>query len=299
VARLRAENAALRLAAAERQRILDAEQRLVEQLRQIILPLPTAPLTLPGLQVAVRYLPAEHGAPVGGDWYQASAVGDGTVILAVGDVAGHGLAAAATMAELRHALATLSVTTTTDPAELLGYLNRLLCGRDDERPRTATAVVARFDRSTGVLIWAQAGHPAPLLVRGGEVSELHRPPGALLGSNPESGYRTAALTLACRDTLLLFTDGLIEPPGGGPDDRLGDVADLLLAGIGSDCSLTDLLRTLPPANPADDTCVLVARFSSAEEGAPLTVYPVRGAPSSETGAVHVPGLRRRRIQRYP
>jgi serine phosphatase RsbU (regulator of sigma subunit) len=261
VARLRAENAALRLAAAERERILDAEQRLADQLRQIILPLPTAPLTLPGLQVAVRYLPAEHDAPVGGDWYHASALADGTAILAVGDVAGHGLAAAATMAELRHALAALTVTTTTDPAELLGYLNRVLCGREGERPRTATAVVARFDRTTGALTWAQAGHPAPLLVHGGEVSELHRPRGMLLGANDKSGYETATLTLACHDTLLLFTDGLIEPRGGGPDDRLDDVADSLLASVaeGSDCSLTDLLRRLPPANPDDDMCILVAR----------------------------------------
>jgi serine phosphatase RsbU (regulator of sigma subunit) len=261
VARLRAENAALRLAVAERQRVLDAEQRLADQLRQIVLPVPTAPLTLPGLLVAVRYLPAEHDAPVGGDWYHATALADGTVILAVGDVAGHGLTAAATMAELRHAFAALTVTTGADPAELLGYLNRVLCGWESERPRTATAVVARFDRTTGVLTWAQAGHPAPLLVHAGEVSELHRPHGMLLGANVTSGYETRTLTLACHDTLLLFTDGLIELPGGGPDDRLDDVADSLLASVaeGSTCSLTDLLRRLPPANPGDDTCILVAR----------------------------------------
>jgi serine phosphatase RsbU (regulator of sigma subunit) len=264
VARLRAENAALRLAAAEFRRILDAEQQLAEQLRQIILPLPAAPLMLPGLQVAVRYLPAEHGAPVGGDWYHATALAGGTVILAVGDVAGHGLTVAATMAELRHALAVLTVTTTVDPAELLGYLNQVLCDHDGERPRTATAVVARFDRTTGVLTWAQAGHPAPLLVHGGEVSELRRPHGMLLGANATSGYETATLTLACHDTLMLFTDGLIEPQGGGPDDRLDDVADSLLASVaeGSDCSLTDLLRRFPPANPADDTCILVARVTA-------------------------------------
>jgi serine phosphatase RsbU (regulator of sigma subunit) len=271
VARLRAENAALRRAATEHRRIIDAEHRLAEQLRHIILPLPTAPLTLPGLQVAVRYLPAEHGEQVGGDWYQATALADGTVILAVGDVAGHGLTAAATMAELRHALAALIVTTTTDPAELLGYLNRVLCDREGERPRTATAVVGRFDRTTGVLTWAQAGHPAPLLVHGGEVSELARPHGMLLGADVRSGYETATSTLAYGDTLLLFTDGLIEPRGGGHDERLDDVADSLLASVGSDCSLTDLLRRLPQANPADDTCILVARPSRVVRRAPLSL----------------------------
>jgi serine phosphatase RsbU (regulator of sigma subunit) len=264
VGRLRAENAALRRAAAECQRRLDAEQRLAEELRQIILPLPTEPFTLPGLQVAVRYLPAEHGVPVGGDWYHATALADGTVILAVGDVAGHGIPAAATMAELRHALAALIVTTTTDPAELLGYLNRVLCGREGEQPRTATAVVARFDCATGLLIWAQAGHPAPLLVHRGEVSELPRPHGMLLGADVRSTYTTGALALTCDDTLLLFTDGLIEPRGGGHDERLDDVADLLRAGVaeGSGCSLTDLLCRLPPANPADDMCILVARTTA-------------------------------------
>nr|WP_240940293.1 PP2C family protein-serine/threonine phosphatase [Planosporangium flavigriseum] len=215
---------------------------------------------LPGLQVAVRYVPASRGAPVGGDWYDATALPNGSVILTVGDVAGHGLTAAATMVELRHALAALTVTITTDPAELLGYLNRVLYGRRGEQPRTATAVIARFERTTRVLTWAQAGHPAPLLVRGGAVSELNRPTGALLGASVATEYKTASLTMACRDTLLLFTDGLIEPPGGGPDDRLDDVADSLLASIGDDCSLPDLLRRLPPANPADDLCALVAVF---------------------------------------
>ncbi|GII21002.1 PP2C family protein-serine/threonine phosphatase [Planosporangium mesophilum] len=264
VVRLRAENAALRRAAAEARRVIDAERRLAEQLRHIILPLPAAPFTLPGLQVAVRYLPAEHGEPVGGDWYHAAAAADGTVVLAVGDVAGHGLTAAATMTELRHALAALVVTTTTDPAELLGYLNRVLCDREGERPRTATAVITRFDRTTGVLTWAQAGHPVPLLVHGHEVSELARPQGMLLGANARSGYRTATATLARDDTLVLFTDGLIEPRGGGHDERLDDVADSLLASIaeGGDCSLTELLRRLPPANPDDDTCILAARCAT-------------------------------------
>jgi serine phosphatase RsbU (regulator of sigma subunit) len=281
VARLRAENAALRLAAIERQRVLDAEQRLADQLRQIILPVPTAPLTLPGLQVAVRYLPAEHRASVGGDWYHATALADGSVILAVGDVAGHGLGAAAIMAELRHALATLTITTTTDPAQLLGYLNRVLCDREGEQPRTATAVVARFDRATDVLTWAQAGHPAPLLLRRGEVSELRRPPGIMLGAGVHAGYQTARLTLAGQDTLLLYTDGLIEPPGGGPDDRLDDVVESLLECVaeGRDECLTELLCRLLPANPADDMCILAVRRCAE--------------------VTYVPELRHSRIQRYP
>ncbi|MGC9668937.1 PP2C family protein-serine/threonine phosphatase [Planosporangium sp. 12N6] len=259
--RAAAENAQLRRAVAECQRRIAAERQLSEQLRQVVLPLPAAPFMVPGLLVAVRYQPAEHGEPVGGDWYHATGLADGTAILAVGDVAGHGLAAAAVMAELRHALAALAVTTTTDPAELLGHLNRILCDHDGERPRTATAAVGRFDRATGVLTWAQAGHPAPLLVRGGEVSELARPPGMLLGANVRSTYQTATVPLAAGDILLLYTDGLIESRGGSHDQGLDDVADSLLASVaeGDGCSLTDLLRRLGPTNPADDMCVLAAR----------------------------------------
>src|ERR671929_193516 len=78
------------------------------RLQQIILPVPTVPFDLPGLRVAVRYLPAEQASRVGGDWYHAAASDDGRTVLAVGDVAGHGIHAATTMAQLRHALAALA-----------------------------------------------------------------------------------------------------------------------------------------------------------------------------------------------
>src|SRR5205823_7517316 len=110
----------------EHRESLAAEHRLAAQLQQIILPIPEQPIELPGLRVAVRYLPAERASRVGGDWYHAATMSDGAVLLAIGDVAGHGLQAATTMAQLRHALAALTVTTT-DPAVLLSHLNRLLC----------------------------------------------------------------------------------------------------------------------------------------------------------------------------
>src|ERR687890_1144476 len=121
-----------RLAEAERQlaeqrRTLAAEHALAARLQQIILPIPDGPLDLPGLRVALRYLPAVQEHFVGGDWYHAGELRDGSVLLAVGDVAWHGTPAATAMAQLRHALRALAVTTT-DPAELLGHLNRLGCG---------------------------------------------------------------------------------------------------------------------------------------------------------------------------
>lgn len=242
----------------EHQQSLAAEHRLTVQLQQIVLPIPVVPIDLPGLQVAVRYLPAEQASRVGGDWYHAATAHDGTVIIAVGDVAGHGLPAAATMAQLRHALAALTVTTT-DPASLLSHLNRLL--QVGDATSFATAVVARYSPFTATVVWAQAGHLAPLHTRAGVTTELERPAGPLLGAIRDADYDTASFTIVPGDLLLLYTDGLVEHRGRSLTEGLAPVVATLnwvSAGSGQR-PLTDLLTRLPRANPDDDTCILAAR----------------------------------------
>ena len=251
----------------EHQRSLAAEHRLAGQLQNIILPIPEAPVDLPGLQVAVRYLPAEQASRVGGDWYLATAADDGTVVLAVGDVAGHGMHAAATMAQLRHALATMVVTTTTDPAMLLSHLNRLLAAKR-ATAGLATAVVARFDPSAMTLTWALAGHPAPLHTRRGVTTQLDEPHSTMLGAIRDPEYRNATVTLEADDLLLFFTDGLVEHRRHTIDEGLIPVVATLnrASTVGGQPSLPDLLAQLRRANPDDDTCILAA-------------YPLRlGAP---------------------
>ncbi len=246
---------------AEQQRNLDAEHRLAVHLQHIILPIPEEPIELPGLRVAVRYLPAEHLSHVGGDWYHAAALSDGTTLLAVGDVAGHGIPAATTMAELRHALRALTVVTT-EPAELLAHLNRLMCEMVEESPTaTATAVVARYDPAGRTLTWAQAGHPPPLLNRGGVTALLPRPHGPLLGVVPHAAYRSATLPFDRDDVLLLYTDGLVEQRRHTLDEGLAALVrtvDEAVAGS-PDQALSTLLGRLRRANPKDDTCILAAR----------------------------------------
>jgi serine phosphatase RsbU (regulator of sigma subunit) len=243
----------------EHQRSLAAEHRLAGQLQNIILPIPEAPVDLPGLQVAVRYLPAEQASRVGGDWYLATAADDGTVVLAVGDVAGHGMHAAATMAQLRHALATMVVTTTTDPAMLLSHLNRLLSAKR-ATAGLATAVVARYDPSAMTLTWALAGHPAPLRTRRGVTTQLDEPHGTMLGAIRDPGYRNATVTLEADDLLLFFTDGLVEHRRHTIDEGLIPVVATLnrASTHGGQPSLPDLLAQLRRANPDDDTCLLAA-----------------------------------------
>jgi serine phosphatase RsbU (regulator of sigma subunit) len=245
----------------EHQARLAAEHQLAGQLQQIILPIPATPIDLPGLRVAVRYLPAEQASQVGGDWYLATAADDGSVVLAIGDVAGHGINAAATMAQLRHGLAMMVGTTTTEPAALLGHLNRLLF-RQRPTGDMATAVVARYDPTDRTLTWARAGHPPPLHTRGGRTRELDEARGILLGAIGDPVYTSATLTLHDGDLLLFFTDGLIEHRHRTLDEGLAPViATLNDAAPGQ--PLDKLLSRLRRANPDDDTCLLLVR--------PLTV----------------------------
>jgi serine phosphatase RsbU (regulator of sigma subunit) len=260
----------------EHRQTLAAEHRLAAQLQQIILPIPQAPIDLPGLRVAVRYLPAERASRVGGDWYHAGPAGDREVVLAVGDVAGHGLLAATTMAQLRHALSALIVTTTTDPAVLLSQLNRLLCA-STAQASTATAIVARFDPASRTLTWAQAGHPPPLRTRDGHTVQLPRPHGPLLGADADARYATESITLEQGDLVVLYTDGLVEHRDRSLQEGLAPVIATL-----DDVSvnqpgqpLAALLSRLHRANPDDDTCIVAARpLSTTDERRPTGPAPV-------------------------
>jgi serine phosphatase RsbU (regulator of sigma subunit) len=253
------ENDARRLAEVERQ--LADEHELAASLQRIILPIPEGPLELPGLKVALRYLPAGQESLVGGDWYQASPLRDGSVLLAVGDVAGHGIPAATTMAQLRHALRALSVTTG-DPGVLLGHLNRLTCDLERDSPElAATAVVARFDPARQEIVWARAGHPPPLLSRAGRTAPLQCPAGPMLGVVEDAVYPTARFGFHAGDVLLLYTDGLVEHRRRGPDDGLAQVIRAVDDAVRTSPQqpLAQLLARLRQANPDDDTCILAAR----------------------------------------
>jgi serine phosphatase RsbU (regulator of sigma subunit) len=265
------EAGAERLAEVERQldeerRSLAAEHELAGRLQRIILPLPDGPIVLPGLKVALRYLPAGDESMVGGDWYHAAELRDGSVLLAVGDVAGHGTPAATTMAQLRHALRALAVTTSC-PAELLRHLNTLSCELAREAPELAsTAVIARFDPARHEIVWAQAGHPPPLLSRGGRTAALDRPAGPMLGVVEDATYATARLDFRVGDVLLLYTDGLVEHRRRGPDDGLASVIATVDEAVRASPGqpLAQLLSRLRRTNPDDDTCILAARRVTGE-----------------------------------
>ncbi|GIF15494.1 PP2C family protein-serine/threonine phosphatase [Actinoplanes teichomyceticus] len=245
-------------------RAATAEHDLALRLQEIILPIPDEPIVLPGLRAAVRYLPAGQETMVGGDWYHAGALRDGSVLLAVGDVAGHGTQAASNMAQLRHALRALTVVDS-DPATLLRHLNRLTCELERQTPELAvTAVIARFDPYRRELVWAQAGHPPPLLCRNGRTAPLVRPAGPMLGVVEDARYAAAVTDLLPGDVLLLYTDGLVEHRGQSLDAGLDAVIATVDEAVRAapQQPLPELVGRLRRANPDDDTCILAVRPST-------------------------------------
>jgi serine phosphatase RsbU (regulator of sigma subunit) len=234
-----------------------AEHRLAAQLQNMIQPVPRAPFTLAGLEALVGYLPAESAMQVGGDWYHAQTLPDGQVLLAVGDVAGHGLDAASGMAHLRFALVAWLSIGIVDPGALLGHMNRL-CGQLEI---TGTAVIAGYDPAARTLRWARAGHMPPLLAREGTSTEFTRPPGLLLGADAGAAYPVAAEQLRGGDLVLFYTDGLVERRDADAGDLLERVRQHLSAVSAEPDgdTLTRLRGLLHSPSPDDDTCTLAVR----------------------------------------
>ncbi|WP_433338525.1 SpoIIE family protein phosphatase [Spirillospora sp. CA-294931] len=238
----------------ERRRIAE-ERHIAVELQRAILPLPRGPRELPGLRAAVRYLPAQRQTRVGGDWYEATALSDDEVFLAIGDVSGHGLAAAAAMARMRNALSGLACTGA-PPDALLTWLNRLVLSR--HRSLTASAIAARFRPATRMLTWAQAGHPPPVLLRDGKAEMLDAPEGVLLGALDEPRLEAATTRLEPGDLLLFYTDGLVERRDRDLSEGFRLLRETVQGrpGADPDAVIDHVLTTLGAANPNDDTCLL-------------------------------------------
>ena len=139
------------------------EHAIAETLQRSLLP-DTLP-QIPGLDIAVRYLPATEGADVGGDWYDAFPLKDGLVGLVTGDVAGHNIASASIMGQVRSLLRGYAIDDP-DPARVLERTNTAVSSLLPDV--LASAVYAVLDPATGDLGYANAGHPPPL------VADRHR-----------------------------------------------------------------------------------------------------------------------------
>lgn len=231
---------------------LAAERTVTLELQRAILPLHDGPFDLPGLRAVVRYLPASQDSRVGGDWYITAEMPGGHVLLAIGDVGGHGLTAAAGMARLRGALAGLAITGS-PPERLVGWLNDLVHHVGPEH--TASVLAGYFDPPTRVLAWAQAGHPPPVLVRGQRATALRQPAGILLGA-ARSGYEAASLELLPGDLILLYSDGLIERRHRSLDEGLAALTKAAAGITDPESVIAAVLDTLGSTDTEDDTCLV-------------------------------------------
>ena len=239
------------LAAGERMHAREMEDVALTLQRSL---LPHALPDVFGARLAGRYVPAGQALEVGGDFYDATPLPDGRVVVTIGDVAGHGVLAAAVMGQVRQTLRAYALEGH-PPDALMTRLDRLV--QDAELVMT-TCLCGVFDPASGTLSYSNAGHPPPLLRRAdGTIELLTDGLSNPLGATAAARHSRAEGRLADGDVLLLYTDGLVEHRGEVIDAGIGRLGELL-AEHGADAeTLCDaIVGVLDPAGPADDVAVL-------------------------------------------
>jgi anti-sigma regulatory factor (Ser/Thr protein kinase) len=178
------------------------QSRVSKRLQRAMLP--PRLVNADGLVIDAAYRPASSEDVVGGDWYDAFEVGDGKICISIGDVVGHGLEAAVSMAEIRGAIRG-TATTTDSPAVLLRCVDELI---SSQGAAMATAIVGFYEPTSGILRYASAGHPAPAL-RAPTGSVAFLPASGLLLGLGLAAPEDVTITLTPGSTLFLYTDGLL------------------------------------------------------------------------------------------
>ncbi len=229
------------------------EHRLAVRLQQAITPQASQLVEAVGLDVATRYRPAGPGRLVSGDWYDAVLLPAKQVLLAVGDVAGHGIEAVTGMVSLRNFLRGLAITGA-GPGALLGWLNSAAYHLADDT--YATAICGTYDPGNRTLRWARAGHLPPVVVHRGTARTLALPEGMLLGTKPDACYEEATISLSPGDALLMFTDGLIERRDQSLDHTLHALTHLASRPVHDIGTFADHLLAHSASDTADDACLV-------------------------------------------
>jgi PAS domain S-box-containing protein len=232
------------------------EHGVAETLQRSVLPdsLPAAP----GLDLAVRYLPATEGVGVGGDWYDAFPLGGALFGLVIGDVVGHDLGSASAMNQIRNTLRAYAVEDT-DPASVLRRTNSAVAKLHPDA--LATVFYAVLDRVSGELAFANAGHPPALVATPDGAAYLSEPAGLMLGVDPDATFTTGRVRLGAKGAVLLYSDGLVEDRTRSIDDGLDALARAFAGRQGA--SAEEVCQTVEAAllvdvERSDDACLLAA-----------------------------------------
>ncbi|MFF5840024.1 SpoIIE family protein phosphatase [Streptomyces massasporeus] len=242
-------------------RLYQRQRKVAETMQNHLLPQMPG---VAGLQMTVRYLPAPDASQVGGDWYDAFPLSDASTALAIGDVVGHDLEAAAGMAQVRNMLRAYAWSQHEPPSRIVERLDEAIQHITDVT--MATTIFARIepaDDGHWQLSWTNAGHPPPLLIsRDGLAEYLTDGHGILLGTQTGTRRPDATAQLPPGSTLVLYTDGLIEAPRRTLDEGLKQLSQHAAALAHRPlASFTDqLLRRVRPAGNDDDVALLALRI---------------------------------------
>jgi serine phosphatase RsbU (regulator of sigma subunit) len=243
---------------AEENRALYQEQRGIASVLQHAL-LPETLAALPGLEVAVRYEPGAADVEIGGDWYELVEAAEGCVLAIVGDVSGHDLYAATTMASLRHA-ALAYAAVDPSPAAVLERLSDLVA----RRPHRffATVLCALIDVDAHELRIASAGHLPPLVIDEQRVEYVQMSIDVPVGAAADATYTETTVELRPQATVVTFTDGLVERRGESIDVGLERLRTAARAGraLALGDLVAKLANDLGAAESDDDTAILAVRW---------------------------------------
>ncbi len=237
-----------------------------------------ATLTADGVDLATAYWPGTASLEVGGDWYDAFALPSGRLALVVGDVVGHSLEAAVAMGQLRGAARALAPMGT--PAQLLERLDSFV--ETLPAAQMATLAYVELEPATGLIRYACAGHPPPLCISTeGDTRFLWDGRSAPLGVSREGSRIEATDLLDERETLVLYTDGLIERRGESIDVGIRRLADMAK---GRPIQATELVARICDAlldeHQDDDVCVLALQRLPVDDA---FIHSISAAPSKLAG----------------
>ncbi|MBT2388493.1 serine/threonine-protein phosphatase [Streptomyces sp. ISL-1] len=274
----------------QRAMLYEQEHDLAEGLQQAMLPR-RIPI-VPGAQIAVRYRSARMGRDIGGDWYDIIALPGGRVGAVIGDVQGHDTDAAAVMGQLRIVLRAYAAEGHT-PATVMARASVFLDELDTDR--FATCTYAEADLSTGVVQVVRAGHVDPLIRDvDGNCRRLPVEGGLPLGLSAEFGqleYPVSTVELDPGQTLLLYTDGLVEQPGADLDDGMQLLTSLVRGGP-RDLQLlaNHLCEVVDERGGDDDVALLLLRRKGAytpQTGGRLRQHVAQNDPEALRSARHM------------
>jgi hypothetical protein len=260
--------------------LYESEHRVAETLQRSLLPqLPS----VDGLDMSARYLASGSGQMVGGDWFDVFPVHGDRVGIAVGDVIGHDVAAASAMAQIRAALRAYAVDGA-EPETVVTRLGRLVDTFGLAQLVTLVYGVLDAPDADGsrLLRFSNAGHLAPLRrCPDGAVESLTGGSSVVIGAPVPVAHTQAQVRLGLGDTVLLFTDGLVEEPGGSLDEALDRLAASVAgsAAENSDQLCDRVLADLAGSELRDDIALLALRVT---RPAPVIPHPAQHAPGPAT-----------------